>query len=319
VLLLYAASALFGLFAVLSRHLALEVVLALATLLFLGMAAFGVYLGMVQVYPAAPDGSGRNSGKRAGKTFIGGTFPYKKQLAQVGVDLLLVPLAFLCANLLRFEGHIPPEVIGRMVDALPYLIVAKSMAMVFFNTYAGVQRYAGLPEVVAVLRGSTVGTLLATLMLWRAFAFQDISRASLITDWMIFTGLAIASRLGLVLLEYLFGTVSPPDARRLVVVGANAAGLAAARELRKPASGAQPGRAIGFVDDDDSICERKVGGLPVFGTIQDLPQVVEREQADAVVIALPSRVEAAHRAAALCGQHNIPHIQWLIWPDRSTS
>jgi FlaA1/EpsC-like NDP-sugar epimerase len=134
---------------------------------------------------------------------------------------------------------------------------------------------------------------------------------------MIFTGLAIASRTGFVLLSYLFDSLAQPDARRVVVVGANEAGLAAARGMRSARPDLRPGRAVGFIDDDASVWERKVGGLPVLGTIQDLPLVVQREQVDAVIIALPSRMEAAARVAALCGQHNIPHMHWTGLLDRS--
>src|SRR5205823_4193794 len=101
VVLLYAASALFGLFALLSNRLSLEVVLALAALMFLALTAFGLFLGMVQVYPTAPSGAAPSSleGRNARAwTFIGGTLLYKKQMVQVAVDLVLIPLSFLCAN-----------------------------------------------------------------------------------------------------------------------------------------------------------------------------------------------------------------------------
>jgi UDP-GlcNAc:undecaprenyl-phosphate GlcNAc-1-phosphate transferase len=320
VLLLYAASGLFGVFALLSQRLGLEVVLALAALMFLALAAFGIFLGMVQVYPTAPPGQAPArpaDAERKRWTFIGGTLLHKKQMLQVAVDLLLIPLAFLCANLLRFEGEIPGEILHAMVEALPYLIAAKAIAMVFFQTYTGVWRYAGVPEVVAVLQASTVGSVLGAGMLWRAFQFHGISRAALITDWMIFTILAIASRTGFVLLQHLFATLPGSGLRRVVVVGANDVGLAAARQIRRTGSGACSGRPIGFVDDDITVWDRSVGGLPVLGTIQDLPQVVQRERADAVVIALPAWVEAADRVVALCGQHNIPHIHWMGVLDRS--
>jgi len=319
VLLLYGACALFGLFALLSKHLSLEVVLAVAGLMFLALCAFGVFLGMVQVYPTAAVPAEREASSKQRWTFIGGTVLYKQQMLLVAVDLLLIPLSFLCANLLRFEGVIPRDIVRGAVESLPYLISAKAMAMVFFQTYTGVWRYAGLAEVIGVLRASTAGSLLAALMLWRGLQFQDISRSVLIIDWMAFTALAIAARTGFVILQHMFTGISSPQARRLVVVGANDLGVAAARQLRWPGSAAWTGRTIGFVDDDRAVWERSVGGLPVLGTIQDLPQVVRQERADGVVIALPAWMEAAHRVVALCGQHNIPHVHWMDSLDRSRS
>jgi FlaA1/EpsC-like NDP-sugar epimerase len=276
---------------------------------------------MVQVYPTV---TVPTEGERVGVgtrrwTFIGGTLLNKQQMLLVAVDLILIPLSFLCANLLRFEGVLPRDIVRGAVESLPYLISAKAMSMVFFQTYTGVWRYAGLAEVVGVLRASTAGSLLTALMLWRGFQFQDISRSALIIDWMAFTALAIASRTGFVIFQHMFTSVSTPQARRLVVVGANDLGVAAARQLRWPGSAAWAGRTIGFVDDDMAVWERSVGGFPVLGTIQDLPQVVQRERADGVVIALPAWMEAADRVVALCGQHDIPHVHWMDSFDRSRS
>jgi UDP-GlcNAc:undecaprenyl-phosphate/decaprenyl-phosphate GlcNAc-1-phosphate transferase len=321
VLLLYAACALFGLFALLSQRLSLEVVMAMAGLMFLALAAFGFFLGMVQVYPVAtpPASAGREGSDARRWTFIGGTLLNKQQMLLVAVDLILIPLSFLCANLLRFDGAIPRDIFQGMVESLPYLISAKALAMVFFQTYAGVWRYAGSAEVVGVLRASTAGSLLATLMLWRGLHFQDVSRSALIIDWMAFTALAIAARTGFVLFQSLFTTVSSPEMRRLVVVGANDIGVAAARQMRWPGVSAWSGRTIGFLDDDVAVWDRSVGGLPVLGPIQELPQVVQRTRADGVVIALPAWMESADRVVALCGQHGIPHVHWMGSFDRSIS
>lgn len=321
VLLLYATCGLFGLFALWSQRLSLEVVLAVAGLMFLALAAFGFFLGMVQVYPVSPPSAstGRIGAGNGHWTFIGGTLLHKQQMLLVAVDLLLIPLAFLCANLLRFEGVIPRDILKGAVDSLPYLISAKALAMVFFQTYAGVWRYAGSAEVVSVLRASTVGSLLAALMLWRGLDFHDVSRSALIIDWMVFTALSIAVRTGFVLFQSLFTTVSSPEMRRLVVVGANDMGVAAARQMRWPGVAAWSGRTVGFLDDDVAVWDRSVGGLPVLGPIQELPQVVRNTRADGVVIALPAGMETADRVVALCGQHGIPHVHWLGSLDRSLS
>src|SRR5712691_10011204 len=98
-------------------------------------------------------------------------------------------------------------------------------------------RYAGVSDVVAVLKGSTAGSLLATLALALVFHLEGFSRTALIIDWMTFTGLAVALRTGFVLLAYLFNSRTEPGARRVVVVGADETGLAAIRELQRLRNG----------------------------------------------------------------------------------
>jgi len=81
---------------------------------------------------------------------------------------------------------------------------------------------------------------------------------------------------------------------RTVVVGAGEAGLALARDLQRVSSfGLQP---VGFLDDDPAKQGRRFRGRRVLGTVADLDDVLDRTQADVVVIAIPSMPPAEVRA-----------------------
>ena len=74
--------------------------------------------------------------------------------------------------------------------------------------------------------------------------------------------------------------------RRVLVAGAGEAGQMVAREMqRHPEAGRLP---VGFLDDDPSRAGRRYNGLRVYGTLDELPRVAERTQADEVLIAIPS-------------------------------
>lgn len=76
------------------------------------------------------------------------------------------------------------------------------------------------------------------------------------------------------------------DRKRVLVVGAGSAGTMIVREmLRHPNAGLEP---IGFVDDEPGKIRHRVVGLPVFGQIDELSEVVERENAEEILIAVPS-------------------------------
>jgi FlaA1/EpsC-like NDP-sugar epimerase len=73
---------------------------------------------------------------------------------------------------------------------------------------------------------------------------------------------------------------------RALLVGAGEAGLALARDLRQVSSfGLEP---VGFLDDDPAKQRLTLAGQPVLGTLADLEEVLERTEADVVVIAIPS-------------------------------
>jgi FlaA1/EpsC-like NDP-sugar epimerase len=88
-----------------------------------------------------------------------------------------------------------------------------------------------------------------------------------------------------------------------LIVGAGQAGRVIARDLRKlPEFGLMP---IGFLDDDPA--RRAVVGLPVLGTLAQLPEVCREHHVDAVVIAIPSlpsvRIRELAESAAEVGAH----------------
>lgn len=94
--------------------------------------------------------------------------------------------------------------------------------------------------------------------------------------------------------------------QRVLVVGAGEAGTMITREMqRHPETGLQP---VGFLDDDPAKQRTSIGGLPVLGSLDRLPEVARTTGADEVLIAIPSApgrvvrkaTEAARQAGIRC-------------------
>jgi hypothetical protein len=85
----------------------------------------------------------------------------------------------------------------------------------------------------------------------------------------------------------------------VLVYGAGSSGAAASRELfANPETGMRP---IGFIDDDVSKKGRLVNGLPVFGTVRDLEEIVRTHGARGLLVATAQVAsERLERAAAIC-------------------
>jgi FlaA1/EpsC-like NDP-sugar epimerase len=74
--------------------------------------------------------------------------------------------------------------------------------------------------------------------------------------------------------------------RRVIIVGAGVAGAMTAKELtRNMHLGIKP---VGFVDDDRLKQGRHISGVPVCGTLADLPEVLGFMKANEVIIAMPA-------------------------------
>ena len=71
-------------------------------------------------------------------------------------------------------------------------------------------------------------------------------------------------------------------ARTALIVGANQAGEMIARGLQ--ATSSKPYYVVGFLDDDPNLRQTRVGGLEVFGDIEDARAVIARRGVDEVIV-----------------------------------
>jgi FlaA1/EpsC-like NDP-sugar epimerase len=91
--------------------------------------------------------------------------------------------------------------------------------------------------------------------------------------------------------------------RRVLILGAGAAGEALVRDLRRESS-MQP---VGFVDDDASLRGAKVQGVPVLGRLDEVAAVAREVAAEMLLIAMPSADGAAmRRVVELCESTGLP-------------
>lgn len=76
------------------------------------------------------------------------------------------------------------------------------------------------------------------------------------------------------------------NAKRLLIVGAGNAGSRMLDELMLARE--CPLLPVGFIDDDYEKIGRKIGGIPVLGTVADIQSVCENNAIDLIYIAIPS-------------------------------
>src|SRR5262245_1811063 len=92
--------------------------------------------------------------------------------------------------------------------------------------------------------------------------------------------------------------------KRILIAGAGTAGRMALGEIRRhPESTLEP---VGFVDDDPALAGTQVEGLPVWGALDALPDVVRDQRVDEVLIAIPSaRGAVVRRLVGLCARAHV--------------
>lgn len=88
-------------------------------------------------------------------------------------------------------------------------------------------------------------------------------------------------------------------ARRFLIIGAGNAGEALLREMMRRRD--TPYHVVGFVDDDPDKYRMQIHGVPVLGTVDQLPQLCQKYSVDELAIAIPSATpKQMRRVVQIC-------------------
>jgi len=217
------------------------------------------------------------------------------------VDLIVVCSAFILGFALRldapstaFQYHIQ-----RFAWLLLPLLVVRIGSNLYFHLYQRLWRYASIEEVQAIVLATTGGSVLFGLVVLGlsmggfgspAYGFP---RSIIGIEWLLSTALLGGSRFSLRTVQaqrwvggLRLDSTHVSQFKRVLIVGAGDAGAAVARELQiRPRLSMLP---VGFVDDDPDKKGKWIHGVQVLGPCVDLADLVDRSQANAVIVAMPS-------------------------------
>lgn len=273
--------------------------LALFALSVAGLTLFGIVLHEVDVYgpstgqaaPLPPDtGFART-------LFVRGRFA-----AEVGLDLILLTVAYYVPYLIRFEGLAESQWLYLFTNSVPVVIGIQLAVLVVLRVYRTLWRYLGIGDAVRIVRAVAVGTGLSAIAVFLLTGFEGYSRAVFVFDFVLASMLVVGSRSFTVWLRHWFAMRPRTGELRVLIVGATDTGAVALRLLSR--LGRAPHRAVGFLDDDPGKRYRQVGGVPIVGTIEDLSTAIATHRVDLVVIALDD-ADAAARVRAACLQRGV--------------
>ncbi len=214
--------------------------------------------------------------------------------AHIVVFATSLMLSFLVANNMQFRRN---WLINQYPLLLLFFIIIKSVVFGLFKQYRGWWRYVGISDLIGILRASLVSTLIIVL-LWAALIFaptpvrqklqsitlvgQGVFMADLFTTFLLLAGLRMLIRL----YHEEFRTVESGRLKRLLIVGAGDPGEAFLREIhRKPIAEHE---VVGFIDDHPRKQGTNIHGIPVLGTVEQLPKICKDRNIEEVAIAMPS-------------------------------
>jgi UDP-GlcNAc:undecaprenyl-phosphate GlcNAc-1-phosphate transferase len=263
-----------GLSVLLQRGIGSMTIVAALTFL-LAMVIFAVYLGRVAVY------ADTDLGARTDKvTPLVADFMYKRRVAEVLLDLCLIPLAYYTAYRLRFEGEsLAPNYLF-FIQSLPVVIAAQLLALFVVGGYRGTWRHFGMMDAVVFGKGVVLGTVAAEIVILYLYRFESYSRTVFVIDAVVLMFLLSVSRASFRLVsEFILRRRAAGN--RCVIYGTSGASLGTIRE----AFGENVAlKFVGYVDDDPLHRNIRVGGISVVGGYAELLAMIGRGEVDSVVL-----------------------------------
>jgi UDP-GlcNAc:undecaprenyl-phosphate GlcNAc-1-phosphate transferase len=226
-----------------------------------------------------------------------------RRVIEVIVDFFVITGSFLAAYAIVFGW--PGTTSQRFIAGLtlPIVLAARYLTFIPFGLYRSVWRYAGARDAAATVCAVVVSEIVALAYMALTQDLRDFSRTFFIVDALICMVAIGASRFAE--RAFVVGAQSVRDraGRRTLIVGAGRTGRSLMRELRETAGE----RVLGFVDDNARLRRRRIHGVPVLGTIDELPRLLDRTEPDIVLVTIPDaprdRLDAV---VAACADVNIP-------------
>jgi FlaA1/EpsC-like NDP-sugar epimerase len=210
------------------------------------------------------------------------------RLVVLVLDVLLWTAAYGGAFLIRMDLTPYPAGWSHFQGTLVTLLAAKALVFILAGSYRGISMYATIPDLIAIVRTSSIASGLVVVSFSLLPDHRPFSRGVLAIDWMLTIGLLSSSRVvWRMLREGLLGGASAREEfKRVLIVGAGRAGVSLAKDLMSLRH--RDVEVIGFVDDDPDKQRSTLLGRPILGTTRDLPEIRRCRPVDQVIVAIPS-------------------------------
>jgi len=238
-------------------------------------------------------------------------------------DIVIFVLALYGSYLIRFEALSEPFPTLQIFYLLLWIVPLKVTIFFVFDLYRGMWRYTSVRDFWALARACLVSTVLLVLVILATKRFMGYSRAvfaiDLLLTFILTGGIRMAIR------SYFTSRVSPEAIRqipdkanltRVLIIGAGAAGEKILREILDNYT--LHYEVVGFADDDLTKQGRSIHGVPVLGDVARLQKILQKEDIQQILIAVPSASgDQIRRIAEACQKCNtsykiLPGIGHLI-------
>ena len=200
------------------------------------------------------------------------------------IDLLLLYLAIELAVFLRYEGNIAPFMRDKLNARIPVFVAVYTGFLLAGGHYQMLWRYAGAREGFRLFFLCICATVL--ILFFNRLFFWKMPRSLFCIIGVCEFSLVGGSRFAWKIVRETWHNLQDGSTHnRILIVGAGEGGAYAARICLEGSR--ITGVPVAFVDNDPEKIGMRVMGLPVLGSVQDVPEIVDKKEIAEIIIAIP--------------------------------
>jgi len=225
-----------------------------------------------------------------------------------GFDLLLFALAHIGAYLIRFDLIVTEDQWNMFWIQLLVISGIKLTVFLAMGVYRVMWRYISINDLITILKATMVSSLIGIAVILAIYRFEGFSRGVFVLDGLLTFVLVAGARVIFrqIYQMYRAGLHREQGEHRqqrvkkhVVIIGAGHAGEKTLREIRDNSE--LDYRVEGFIDDDPAKIGKSIHDVRVLGGLKDLPEIVQKEDIQEALIAIPSGTgEQKRRIIEIC-------------------
>lgn len=207
--------------------------------------------------------------------------PYNmRQLILITVDLSIVFMSFIISlNLTKYSGVIN----SLMFIPIGVYMIFNTISFTIFKCYSSLWRYAGEEEIISIFFACAI-YVIPVYMINNSLGYLFSKLFYLLTTLLILggtCGFRLAYRAGR---RFNLKNTFTDKSSNVLVIGGGSAGYMVVSELfRNPELGKNP---VGVVDDDKSKIGRRLHGVPIVGSSEDIKDIIKEYNVDEIIFAI---------------------------------
>ena len=292
VLVLYGVAIVSGIVAIILESLDYDLSLVLVPILLISLALFTVYLGRIKVV------SQETSTQHGTIMRFMFEMAYKRRLLEIVLDFFIIGIAYYLAFWTRFGLVLNQENLAQYLQTLPIILTGSYFSFFVFGVYHGVWRYMGLDNLLSFLKAVFGAMILSGLMIIMLYSNQKLYVGILVLFGIfLFLGLA-ATRSSFKIFDMFSNQQIIKSEERIFIYGVGDEGEMAVRWLlMNPQIGMRP---IGFIDNQPMNIGRKIHGIQILGSLDQMTDLLNQKHPDGVVLAIQNDQSNADRIVSIC-------------------